>query len=43
MTFWDLSNRVESETTILAASDPEIVDDGRRGGSKMHVGSDQNA
>jgi hypothetical protein len=41
MMFWDLLNRVESEIMILVASDPEIVDDGRRGGSKMHVGSGQ--
>jgi hypothetical protein len=41
MMFWGLLNRVESEMTTLAARDSEIVDDGRRGGSKIHVGSDQ--
>lgn len=28
---------------ILVASNPEIVDDGRRGGSKIHVGSERIA
>jgi hypothetical protein len=40
MVFWDLLNRVESEITILDATDSEIVDDGRRGGNKIHVGSE---
>jgi hypothetical protein len=43
MVLWGLLNRVESEMTILAASDAEILDDGRRGGSKIQVGSVQYA
>lgn len=31
--FCGLLNRVESEITILAASDAEMVDEDRRGGS----------
>jgi hypothetical protein len=41
MMLWGLLNRVESEMTILAASDAEMVDDGRRGGSKTQLGSVQ--